>query len=342
MGTCEAVSVYRRSLEEVLEALVVHSPTSYSWFGRRVDDLDDETVAAMDAGTAEAYITDTMQWQLYSDYYCRGAASPMPVSEPPVLLPRWTPFLGRLSAANAGHGSSEPGWTVHGEDGSRLVVERDGLKVWVGHDDVRTEGGAEPTSGVAVRVRLPNELRKLSPGFYMALGDEGIGAEASEPLVRLYWNLRPDGASQLIRRATAALNAEGVPFQMKVVNDPESYDRCDAGVIYVRRVDYPLVRPLVELVYRDAAADLEPATPAFTKRLAPGLGLAEDPGGGVSFGTHRCRLLAEGILRAHRRGFVTAADRSAAVEVRFLEEGLDLDDPYRSPGSVGVYDFDVR
>ena len=38
--------------------------------------------------------------------------------------------------------------------------------------------------------------------------------------------------------------------------------------------------------------------PAFTKHLAPGLGFAEDPGTiRDSFGTHRCRLLAEGTLR---------------------------------------------
>jgi hypothetical protein len=47
---------------------------------------------------------------------------------------------------------------------------------------------------------------------------------------------------------------------------------------------------------------MRPGTPVFTKFLAPGLGLAEDPGQGDSFGQHRCRLLADAMILAYEQG----------------------------------------
>ncbi len=46
---------------------------------------------------------------------------------------------------------------------------------------------------------------------------------------------------------------------------------------------------------------------------------------------HRCRLLADAIVRAHERGAGQA--RLEDVEARFGEEGISLDRPYLNPGS---------
>lgn len=52
-----------------------------------------------------------------------------------------------------------------------------------------------------------------------------------------------------------------------------------------------------------------PPVPLFTKPLAPGLGLAEDPGDRLSFGQSRCRIAAEGLVRAHAQGVTDTAGR---------------------------------
>ena len=68
--------------------------------------------------------------------------------------------------------------------------------------------------------------------------------------------------------------------------------------------------------------------PVFTKTLAPGLGVAEDPGYTESFGQHRCRLLAEGLVRGHEQRIHNLEDRLRVVSDCFRAEGLDLDPPF--------------
>jgi hypothetical protein len=86
----------------------------------------------------------------------------------------------------------------------------------------------------------------------------------------------------------------------------------------------------------EVAAALRPATPLFTLPLAPGIGLAEDPNTGESFGMHRCRLTAEGIVDAWSRGEQSGAARLAAIAAAFTRAGCDLDRPYLSPASADL------
>ena len=66
----------------------------------------------------------------------------------------------------------------------------------------------------------------------------------------------------------------------------------------------------------------------MTLRLSPGLAFAEDPGGGASFGAHRCLLLAEAVVAAAERGLHTTEGRLEIVRERFSEAGTTLDAPY--------------
>ena len=140
--------------------------------------------------------------------------------------------------------------------------------------------------------------------------------------MRFYWNLRAEDAPTLVKGATQLLNDDQIPFRLKVVNDPAHYDRCDAGVLYVQRADYEQVLPIVRRILVELGGNLKKATPVFTKVLAPGLGLAEEPAvSGDSFGMDRCRLLAEAIVRIHERAVAGATDRLAVIEEVFAEDG---------------------
>lgn len=77
----------------------------------------------------------------------------------------------------------------------------------------------------------------------------------------------------------------------------------------------------------------------FTRPLAPGLGAAEDPGHGMSFGQARCRTSARALWTAFGAGREEEDDRAAALAEAFAEEGLDLANLHRVPGSEGVYDL---
>ena len=76
----------------------------------------------------------------------------------------------------------------------------------------------------------------------------------------------------------------------------------------------------------------------MTLPLAPGLAFAEDPGGGESFGAHRCLLLAEAAVTAAERGLGAPEDRLEVVRERFAEAGTTLDAPYlgSSPGGAAA------
>jgi len=333
------MSGYREQVAAVLAAAHVHSRTGYSWFGQRISPLPEAAEKAMSADTARRYLRHCLQSKLYDDFYCQGSAAAAAQAPGIADMPRFTPFADALSAANTGQGSREEGWQVRAVQDGQVVVERHQLRLWVAAAEVVTAGGSRPEAGGMVSVRLPKELLKLSPGFYMALGDEGLPCHDAEPLVRFYWNLESDTAPRLVRELTGRLNQARIPFRLKVVNDHRRYTRCDAGVLYVPRRHYPTVVAVVRTVHGAVRDGLAPQTPALTKQLAPGLGLAEEPPGGDSFGTHRCGLLADGIIRAHEQGRRSLADRMQVIADRLEEDGISLDAPFLNPGSCDVYLF---
>jgi hypothetical protein len=88
--------------------------------------------------------------------------------------------------------------------------------------------------------------------------------------------------------------------------------------------------------------ELKPATPLFSKHLADGLGFAEDPRTGESFGMNRCRLMAEAVCRAHQRGHDSAEARLGEIAAAFAAAGLSFECPYLNAGTVDAYDFGGR
>jgi hypothetical protein len=319
------------TLDEVLHGVVILSPTVYSWFGTRSEDLPRRVKQSLGADLARSYLVSTLSAQLYRDYYRQGRPVAMAPVATSLARPAKERFLTDLAAANAGTGSWSPGWTVRSVDGVRIIVDRNGLCLSVAAEEIHPATGDDARPGAVVRLPLPPGSAEVSPGFYLVRGNVEI--PPYEKLVRLYWNLTAEAAPVLIRQATTELNGAGVPFHLKVVDIPGRYHRCDAGVLYVPRSAYPAVEVLAG-IYAAVGGLLRRSTPAFTKELAPGLGVAEDPGGGRSFGEHRCRLLAEGLVRAYELG---AADRRAVVQEWFVDAGVSLKTPYLGPDSPDRY-----
>jgi hypothetical protein len=322
-----------------LQAAKVETRACHSWFGVTAPAVPPETVAAMTDQVARAYLVYGLQAQLYGDFYCAGGARPTMPAGGGAGLQVMTPFMQSLSEANAGTGTRESGWTVVAEEGDTLVVSRQdgGVRFWAQPSDViATE---EPRLGATIGLTMPKELLRLSPGFYMALGDAELPFDDSAPLIRFYWNLHSSGASPLVAALTREFNRSGLPFRFKVVSEPERFTRCDAGVLYLQRSDFAAAAPIVASLYDHVARFLEPNVPALTKELAPGLGLAEDPGALVSFGMSRCYLLAEAIVRASERGATDLDTQLAVADECFTEAGLDLDMPHLEAGSADIYSF---
>lgn len=320
---CEALAL------AALDSLRIVSATSYSWMGTVHRPVSAAVEGAMSPGAARDLLLRQLEGLFYANFYCRGEPTFPPPRTAGPRLGGASAFLERLAAANHGRQTLQPGWRVLGEDSGQVIVEQDGLTLWV--DPVQVV--PEPDATDRAALVMPAELRKASPGFYMALGEQSLGGRA-DALVRLYWHLTSAAAPRLLDLLTSTLNKAGLAFQLKVVEDADLYDRCDAGVLYAPRESFPALLPWVRDAYLALRDALRPATPAFTKRLAPGLGLAEDPGNGQSFGMHRCSVLAEAAVLAHERA---GHDPLAALRETFAKHDVDPERPYLSPGSSDRY-----
>jgi hypothetical protein len=301
---------FLEQIKGAVDAVSITSPTTYAWFGRSSIHLPRSTRDAFTPALSRP---------------ASGSTGGEPVQ-----------FVLALRKANAGLGVWEPGWTLRSHRPGAAVVYKDGLELIAEEAECR---GAQPgcwTAGEGVTLNLPGELNRLSPGYYMAVGNTPLGEIREPGMVRLYWHVTPIGAIGAMKLLTERLNGEAIAFRFKTLNAPELYTRCDAAVLYLARQDWPRALPALEGVLSRVRADIEPGVPALTKPMAPGLGLAEDPGAGESFGLHRCLALAQAIVDAS--GAAKDDDRLERVRGYLATAGISLDAPYLNSGSQNTYE----
>jgi class II lanthipeptide synthase len=326
------VTRYRHQVAAALAAVAVRGPTRYAWLGRMSRRLPASLDAELGEAERRSYLVRCLREELYCSFYCHGGPVPARWGEPePPFADPW--LVDALSRANTGRGSRDRGWTVQRVDDGTAVVARAGLRTRVPVGDCRpASGGVAP--GADVSVPLPKELREASPGFYTVIGDATDPAP-SERAVRVYWHVTSAGAPALVGALASRLNGEGAPFRLKVADHPYRLRRCDAAVLYLRGDVYGRVRTALGETAAALRNRLRPEVPALTLEFAPGVGLAEDPGDGESFGVKRCALLADAIVLAHEQGITEPGERLAAAAERFALAGVDLDVPYLEPGLAG-------
>lgn len=328
------MSRYRDQVGAAVGAVRICGPASYAWLGRRSRPLPRSLLAGLDSADCRRHLIASLREELYASFYCTGAPVPTrwgkapPVSADPELC-------AELSDANAGRGSWEPGWTVDRCGHDEAIASTPRLRVRVPLVDCRADGGDLIANGTNVSLRLPKELPALSPGFFTVVSDASVDIAAGTGVVRVYWDITASGAPTLVRELTMRLNAGTVPFRLKLANHPALFDRCDPAVLYVQADTFGAVKPMLREVADSLYAHLRPRIPAFTLRFAPGVGLAESPGPGQSFGLSRSGLLAEGAVDAHERGIHEASGRVGVAIAHFAANGVDIDAPYLDPSLSG-------
>ena len=246
-----------------------------------------------------------------------------------------------IAAANSTKPRSETGWVVTESwaDGS-VVATRNGRLRRLGPGQFMSVDGSYPlATGSSLMVQLPAGSATRQPGFYYCFAEGFRDAHDQAPIVRLYFNLMEAGAAKFVAMATGALNRFEIPFELKVTTDSAQFARRDNAVLYLSQDLFNaavLALAAVLPVLRDT---LSPGTPLFTKELAPGVGLAEDPGHNDSFGSARSRLAAVAIADA-RDGERFCWSR---FELRFAEAvrdaKLDMKALWLNPGSKDIYSF---
>ena len=211
-------------------------------------------------------------------------------------------FYNRIHTSNSGQGYFEPGWSLlrEEEDGS-LVVRKDGLKLHIERDKHLQANEQNAVIGDTVFIKMPKNC--VQNGFYVSVGNTraNLRQEASV-LVRIYFNLTPEGAVGVMGSLTRQLNECNIPFDFKVLYNPQDYQRHDSGVLYFDKNNYEQVHRILQQVYQEHQSHFKAEVPLFTLQLAPGLALAEEPDNKFaereSFGMNRCQIIANGLLEA--------------------------------------------
>jgi hypothetical protein len=283
---------------------------------------------------------------LYAHYYLDdpnevATARRQKLAQVPIVLREDARLGAALRAANRGKGYIDPGWRVIAREGEGRVVRKDNISLFVREADLALADGL-PEPGAEVSLRFPNDRPYMYPAYYTAVGDGGPATpDLGKPLLRIYFDVHLDGAPALVERLTEGMGAVLARFSVKVLNHPQAYTRPDAAVAYLLREELPRAWPLLRDAVAAMRAHLGTRVPSFACAVAAGVGVAEEPTAEglvrLSFGQHRCQLIAWGLARAFGDGVDTADGRLRYILREFASSGVDPCRPYLNPGSADVY-----
>jgi hypothetical protein len=253
-------------------------------------------------------------------------------------------FYEQLHLSNHGIGYFDPSWQVLRQepDGS-MAVTKGGLTLHIEPDCHLKPSMKSAKAGEMVAIWMPKN--RLHNGCYVAVSNVGqeqqSNPDADFGSGRIYFNFTPGGAIALMESLTQQLNAATIPFNFQVLYNPAVYGRYDSGVLYFELNDYPAIRSILQVIYTEHQSHFQPEIPLFTKFLAPGLGLAEEPtekfAAQESFGMNRCQILANALLEAWQKGKNAMEERMREIYQHFAQHSIDVQRPYLNPTSEDIY-----
>ncbi|QAY78209.1 T3SS effector HopA1 family protein [Sphingosinicella sp. BN140058] len=316
------------ALQPILDSVSIESPTCFMLAGTRIDAMARPAPSPDDDFFDPDPLMRTLHRRLYAAFHAGAAAA----EDPPKA--RET-FIMRLSEANAGRDRLEQGWTVIETLASGVVVAQKGYRTrrWTPGEFLSESAPARPVRKTPIKVQRRREARALQESFYFAFGSATEDEYERVRSVRYYLNIAADAAVDVVGLLTSAFGRRAIPFACKCANSPGGFERRDPCVLYIGARHAQLAHFVLEALQPLLAPLLRPAVPILTQTLAPGLAFAEEPAGADSFGGHRMRAVAHGLIAAHRNGRCDEAGRRAALLESFSAFGIDLEAPHLVAGT---------
>jgi hypothetical protein len=168
-------------------------------------------------------------------------------------------------------------------------------------------------------VRVVDRFDVLGPdGWWRTWGRAWRPPRHRRGSVRLVLTPRRDAVTELVSTLTGALLPTDVAWSLGCAARPVRLARLGGLVL-----DLPSLDSMPRGVLDAAAGLVHPVAPPLTLPLRPGIGLAGYPDNGMSFGEHRCHLVALGLR--HPSG---GADPLRAIAAVFAAHGIDPALPY--------------
>lgn len=337
-------------LREICGAVRIHSAEEFSFRGKEFYTVSEEKDAAefeffKAAKPDEELHTDLinrLRDVLYDQCYIRRIAKPAAGDMHTISHAVLEQSLSeQFQNANHNKDGWDPGWRIYktASDGKLFVQKGERSRmVMAGEYSTYKWPGVAPAPGDMLSVRMFAGSTDMQSSFFFAFGRTLSDQFDECAVVRFYFNIKAEAAVELMRLLTATLNRYLIPFKFKSLVNSDDYTRADSAVLYVARRYYHVTASIV----RDVAVMLDEGvregTPMFTKTLVPGIGMADDPAGGESFGMHRCRLVAAAIVATWQAGSQELEPRMDAIQKHFFDFGCTLDAPYLRPQACNIFD----
>ncbi len=279
---------------------------------------------------------------LYGPWYARwssaSGADAAPLSQPAA----GRGLVESLRAAHADTSRWEEGWKVERvSSAGRVIAAKEPVRRVLDPIDYLNldRPGLPPHPGASVLVCARRDSTSAQAGYWVTFGQSWSHAAPPADLVRLYWNVTAEAVPLLVAELTAKLGDEGIPYSLKCPVDSPGYLRADTAVTFLPASSFDAAATAIRQVHTTNRAHLGADVPRLTKRLAPGLGVAEDPEGEESFGLSRCRLVAEGLAGPLARGESDEHHLLAAVCRSLQAAGIPLGRPHLRSWSSRDYEL---
>jgi hypothetical protein len=180
-------------------------------------------------------------------------------------------------------------------------------------------GSARRVPGGSLSVVDRQDL--LRPGgWWRTWGEQGTPPRGRRGSVRLLLTPRPDCLAEFVTTVTERMLAGRTPWSLACSTDPRRIARTGCAVLDLPGLDDMPIELLAEL-----RPLIRPAAPPLCLPLAAGVVAAEYPDNGMTFGEHRCRLVA--LALRHRR---RARDPLPTIARVFSTYGIDPATPHRN------------
>ena len=249
-------------------------------------------------------------------------------------------FCELLRSAHQGSYRWETGWQAVKVSNAGRVVARRGEeeRILTTTDYISLKRpGLPPPPGSSIDVVARRDSQSLSPGFWVT--QTAKWANGHENIIRLYWNIPPEGAPLLVRELTTRMD-DDLPYCLKMPAKISAFDRVDTAVLYLPAGYFGELIQRLKEIHSAVARHLEPEIPKLTRKLADGLGIAEDPPNeDESFGMHRCRLVAQGIANAFRTEAPDPDRVLEAIHYQFSAAGIPPQRPHLNSVDNRDYHF---
>jgi hypothetical protein len=184
---------------------------------------------------------------------------------------------------------------------------------------------AHAGSGHRVRsagVSVVDRFDLLGPdGWWRTWGKAWTPPRSRRGSVRLMLTPRPDRLGELVTTVTGALLDSDVAWSLGCASRARRLMRYGAAVL-----DVPSVEALPVGLLEALEPLLHPVAPPLSLPVRAGIGMAEYPDNGMTFGEHRCHLVA--LALRHPSG---GRDPLRAIAAVFAAHGIDPTRPHCNP-----------